>query len=157
MNQPPWICFVALIQNLNAWQESERDVTREEGIALAKELGCLFLECSARTRENVEKCFEELALKVNKRELIYTRILPYSYSTFCFLFCFIYFRKINRRTRTPRNKKSNIQMLIQRAVRLLVILSIRLFVHQANMQSRKCLVGDGEEGFVGSQRDWIFS
>ncbi|XP_042943569.1 ras-related protein RABC2a-like isoform X2 [Carya illinoinensis] len=43
---------------------SERVVTREEGIALAKELGCLFIECSARTRENVEQCFEELALKV---------------------------------------------------------------------------------------------
>ncbi|KAG6693467.1 hypothetical protein I3842_09G002600 [Carya illinoinensis] len=43
---------------------SERVVTREEGIALAKELGCLFIECSARTRENVEQCFEELALKI---------------------------------------------------------------------------------------------
>lgn len=40
-------------------------VSREEGIALAQEYGCLFLECSAKTRENVEKCFEELALKVN--------------------------------------------------------------------------------------------
>ncbi|XP_041023956.1 ras-related protein RABC2a-like [Juglans microcarpa x Juglans regia] len=44
--------------------DSERVVSREEGIALAKELGCLFLECSARTRENVEQCFEELALKI---------------------------------------------------------------------------------------------
>lgn len=33
-------------------------------MALAKELGSLFLECSAKTRENVEQCFEELALKV---------------------------------------------------------------------------------------------
>lgn len=47
------------------YQESERAVTREEGIALAKELGGLFLECSAKTRENVQNCFEELALKVN--------------------------------------------------------------------------------------------
>ena len=46
------------------FQDSERVVSREEGIALAKELGCLFLECSAKTRENVEQCFEELALKV---------------------------------------------------------------------------------------------
>lgn len=45
-------------------QESERGVSREEGIALAKELKCMFLECSARTRQNVEHCFEELALKV---------------------------------------------------------------------------------------------
>ncbi|KAL8094800.1 ras-related protein RABC2a-like [Apium graveolens] len=44
--------------------ESERVVSREEGIALAKEHGCLFLECSAKTRENVEQCFEELALKI---------------------------------------------------------------------------------------------
>jgi GTPase SAR1 family protein len=33
-------------------------------MALAKQHGCLFLECSAKTRENVEQCFEELALKV---------------------------------------------------------------------------------------------
>lgn len=45
-------------------QDSERAVSREEGLSLAKELGCLLLECSAKTRENVEKCFEELALKV---------------------------------------------------------------------------------------------
>ncbi|KAL8126001.1 ras-related protein RABC2a-like [Apium graveolens] len=44
--------------------ESERAVSREEGISLANELGCLFLECSAKTRENVEQCFEELALKI---------------------------------------------------------------------------------------------
>ena len=40
-------------------------MSREEGAALAKELGSHFLECSAKTRENVEKCFEELALKVD--------------------------------------------------------------------------------------------
>jgi hypothetical protein len=39
-------------------------VTKEEGLAFAEEYGCLFLESSAKTRENVEKCFEELALKV---------------------------------------------------------------------------------------------
>ncbi|EEF42866.1 ras-related protein RABC2a [Ricinus communis] len=44
--------------------DSERAVSREEGMALAKEHGCAFLECSAKTRENVEKCFEELALKI---------------------------------------------------------------------------------------------
>ncbi|XLU99032.1 hypothetical protein S245_013372, partial [Arachis hypogaea] len=44
--------------------ESERAVSREEGLALAKELGCLLLESSAKTRENVEQCFEELALKL---------------------------------------------------------------------------------------------
>ncbi|KAK1392684.1 RAB GTPase-like [Heracleum sosnowskyi] len=44
--------------------ESERAVSREEGISLANEHGCLFLECSAKTRENVEQCFKELALKI---------------------------------------------------------------------------------------------
>uniref|UniRef100_A0A7N0UA21 Uncharacterized protein n=1 Tax=Kalanchoe fedtschenkoi TaxID=63787 RepID=A0A7N0UA21_KALFE len=44
----------------------ERAVSRDEGSALAKEMGSLFLECSARTRENVEHCFQELALKVRK-------------------------------------------------------------------------------------------
>ncbi|KAG5556818.1 hypothetical protein RHGRI_007165 [Rhododendron griersonianum] len=50
--------------------ESERVVSREEGIELAKEHGCLFLECSAKTRENVGQCFEELALKsqVSKKQ-----------------------------------------------------------------------------------------
>ncbi|XXG79483.1 hypothetical protein AAC387_Pa09g0536 [Persea americana] len=46
------------------FQETERVVTKEEGIALANEYGCLFFECSARTGENVEKCFKELALKM---------------------------------------------------------------------------------------------
>lgn len=56
-------CVKMLVGN-KVDRESERVVNREEGIALAKELGCLFLECSARTRENVEHCFEELALKI---------------------------------------------------------------------------------------------
>lgn len=47
-------------------------MSREEGIALAKDLGCLFLECSAKTRENVEHCFEELALKVLQFFLLIT-------------------------------------------------------------------------------------
>ncbi|XP_073309976.1 ras-related protein RABC2a-like [Primulina huaijiensis] len=44
--------------------ELEQVVSREEGLALAKELGCLFLECSSKTRVNVEKCFEELTQKI---------------------------------------------------------------------------------------------
>ncbi|XP_047251971.1 ras-related protein RABC2a isoform X2 [Capsicum annuum] len=55
-------CVKMLVGN-KVDRESERAVTREEGIALAKELGGLFLECSAKTRENVQHCFEELALK----------------------------------------------------------------------------------------------
>lgn len=45
-------------------QDAEKTVSTEEGVALAKELGSLFLECSAKTRANVEQCFEELASKV---------------------------------------------------------------------------------------------
>ncbi|XP_010267267.1 PREDICTED: ras-related protein RABC2a-like [Nelumbo nucifera] len=56
-------CIKVLVGN-KVDRESERAVTREEGIALAQDYGCLFLECSAKTRENVEKCFEELALKI---------------------------------------------------------------------------------------------
>lgn len=45
-------------------------MSTEEGAALAKELGCLFLECSAKTQEKVHQCFEELALKVNVELII---------------------------------------------------------------------------------------
>lgn len=32
---------------------------------MAREYGCLFIECSAKTRVNVQQCFEELVLKVD--------------------------------------------------------------------------------------------
>ncbi|XP_038884336.1 ras-related protein RABC2a-like isoform X2 [Benincasa hispida] len=56
-------CVKMLVGN-KVDRESERAVSREDGIALANKLGSLFLECSAKTRENVEKCFEELAVKI---------------------------------------------------------------------------------------------
>ncbi|XP_009600285.1 ras-related protein RABC2a-like isoform X2 [Nicotiana tomentosiformis] len=56
-------CIKMLVGNKTD-RESERVVSREEGVALAKELGSLFLECSAKTRANVEQCFEELTLKI---------------------------------------------------------------------------------------------
>nr|XP_009799581.1 PREDICTED: ras-related protein RABC2a-like isoform X2 [Nicotiana sylvestris] len=56
-------CIKMLVGN-KVDRESERVVSREEGAALAKELGSLFLECSAKTRANVEQCFEELTLKI---------------------------------------------------------------------------------------------
>lgn len=46
------------------FQESERAVSKEEGMALAQQHRCLFLECSAKTRENVQQCFNDLSLKV---------------------------------------------------------------------------------------------
>lgn len=65
-------------------QECERKVSREEGTALAKELKFLFHECSARTRENVKQCFEELALKVSNQILVIS------------LFTFILVWKVNQ-------------------------------------------------------------
>ncbi|KAF5175276.1 Ras-related protein rabc2a [Thalictrum thalictroides] len=56
-------CIKMLVGN-KVDKDDERAVTREEGIALAQQCGCLFLECSAKTRENVQQCFEELALKI---------------------------------------------------------------------------------------------
>ncbi|CAL5414636.1 unnamed protein product [Camellia sinensis] len=45
-------------------QENERVVTKKEGIDFAREYGCLYIECSAKTRVNVEQCFEELVMKI---------------------------------------------------------------------------------------------
>ncbi|XP_019455418.1 PREDICTED: ras-related protein RABC2a-like isoform X2 [Lupinus angustifolius] len=56
-------CVKMLVGN-KVDRDSERAVSREEGLALAKELGCLLFECSAKTRQNVESCFQELALKI---------------------------------------------------------------------------------------------
>uniref|UniRef100_A0A3Q7IQ64 Uncharacterized protein n=1 Tax=Solanum lycopersicum TaxID=4081 RepID=A0A3Q7IQ64_SOLLC len=56
-------CIKMLVGN-KVDRDSERAVTREEGLAFAKEHNCLFLECSARTRENVQLCFKDLTLKV---------------------------------------------------------------------------------------------
>ncbi|XWS25041.1 hypothetical protein CRYUN_Cryun27aG0036800 [Craigia yunnanensis] len=56
-------CIKMLVGN-KVDRESERVVSKKEGIDFAREYGCLFIECSAKTRVNVEKCFEELVLKV---------------------------------------------------------------------------------------------
>ncbi|XP_058105585.1 ras-related protein RABC1-like [Magnolia sinica] len=50
-------------------KESGRDVMKKEGIDFAREYGCLFLECSAKTRINVQQCFEELVLKEPASEI----------------------------------------------------------------------------------------
>ncbi|XP_068647398.1 ras-related protein RABC1-like [Aristolochia californica] len=56
-------CIKMLVGN-KVDKESERVVTKKEGIDFAREYGCLFLECSAKTQVNVEQCFEELVLKI---------------------------------------------------------------------------------------------
>ncbi|XP_059647869.1 ras-related protein RABC1-like isoform X2 [Cornus florida] len=55
-------CIRMLVGN-KVDKESERVVTKREGVDFARECGCLFIECSAKTRANVEQCFEELVLK----------------------------------------------------------------------------------------------
>jgi Ras-related protein Rab-18 len=45
-------------------KESERVVDRKEGLAFAKKMSALFLECSAKTNIAVEQAFEELVQKV---------------------------------------------------------------------------------------------
>lgn len=61
---PPIFYYHITDLKCSFWQESERAVTKKEGIEFAREYGCLFLECSAKTKVNVEQCFEELVLKV---------------------------------------------------------------------------------------------
>ncbi|MED6184765.1 Ras- protein RABC2a [Stylosanthes scabra] len=56
-------CIKILVGN-KVDKESERAVTKEEGMALAQEHRCLFLECSAKTQENVQQCFNDLTLKM---------------------------------------------------------------------------------------------
>ncbi|RDX57676.1 Ras-related protein RABC1 [Mucuna pruriens] len=56
-------CIKMLVGN-KVDKESYRVVTKKEGIDFARECGCLFIECSAKTRVNVQQCFEELVLKI---------------------------------------------------------------------------------------------
>lgn len=56
-------CIKMLVGN-KVDKDAERVVSKQEGIAFARQYGCLFLECSAKTRVNVEHCFEELVLKI---------------------------------------------------------------------------------------------
>ncbi|CAN1238531.1 Ras-related protein RABC2a [Linum grandiflorum] len=54
---------VKLVVGNKVDKESERAVSREEGMALAQQLKCSFLECSATSRESVEQLFRELIYK----------------------------------------------------------------------------------------------
>ncbi|KAI5672394.1 hypothetical protein M9H77_12758 [Catharanthus roseus] len=56
-------CIKMLVGN-KVDKESERAVAKKEGLNFAREYGCLFIECSAKTLVNVQQCFEELNLKI---------------------------------------------------------------------------------------------
>ncbi|GJP39386.1 hypothetical protein CLOM_g23762 [Closterium sp. NIES-68] len=56
-------CVLMLVGN-KADRESDRQVGKEQGVDLARSWGCLFLECSAKTRLNVQQCFSELVHKI---------------------------------------------------------------------------------------------
>ncbi|XP_021686390.2 ras-related protein RABC2a-like [Hevea brasiliensis] len=56
-------CVKILVGN-KVDKESERVVSKDEGKALAEKHGLLFVESSAKIKENVDKCFQDLALKI---------------------------------------------------------------------------------------------
>jgi Ras-related protein Rab-18 len=45
-------------------QDSDREVSRDEGTAVARKHGCLFAETSAKANVAVDQAFEELVLKI---------------------------------------------------------------------------------------------
>ncbi|KAK2975923.1 hypothetical protein RJ640_007401 [Escallonia rubra] len=71
-------CIKMLVGN-KVDKDSDRVVTKKEGIDFAREYGCLFIECSAKTRVNVEQCFEELVLKLVGLTLEQSRIQNIAY------------------------------------------------------------------------------
>jgi small GTP-binding protein len=52
----PQMCFV-LVGNKIDIDPSRRQVSRDEGVAFARENGMLFLECSAKNDVNIDDCF----------------------------------------------------------------------------------------------------
>lgn len=76
------------------FQENERAVTTEEGMALAQEHKCLFFECSAKTQANVKQCFKDLTLKV-----LFTYQIVNVPSSHCLTFQHVYFSTDTGRTK----------------------------------------------------------
>ena len=57
-------------------KQLEREVTREEGMQLAKEFGCEFLETSAKTAQNVERLFTNLVRNLRSTKLAEQGAVP---------------------------------------------------------------------------------
>ena len=57
-------------------KQLEREVTREEGMQLAKEFGCEFLETSAKTAQNVERLFTNLVRNLRSTKLSEQGVAP---------------------------------------------------------------------------------
>lgn len=58
--------FPMLLVGNNCSLESEREVTRLEGEALARSFGCKFIETDARSRINVDKAFFDLVRDIRR-------------------------------------------------------------------------------------------
>jgi Ras-related protein Rab-18 len=54
-------------------QENARVVSREEGQALADQLGTMFVECSAKTRKNVHRAIGDLIQRIIETPEIWQR------------------------------------------------------------------------------------
>ena len=62
------MCFSScwdVLQTCASQQDTDREVTAEEGENFAKTHGCLFVETSAKADVAVTQAFEELVLKVH--------------------------------------------------------------------------------------------
>ncbi|KAL7411772.1 P-loop containing nucleoside triphosphate hydrolase protein [Mrakia frigida] len=58
-------------------KEFSRQVTTSEGKAFAERIGCLFVECSAKTRIGVKEAFEELVASIIATPSLYSkRVVP---------------------------------------------------------------------------------
>lgn len=57
-------------------KQYEREVSREEGLAMARDFGCRFLETSAKTPQNVEKLFTDLVRMLRSSKENVDRVAP---------------------------------------------------------------------------------
>ena len=62
-----WVPLV-IIGNKSDLRPEQRQVTPEEGKALAEEFKCGWTECSARYNENVQKAFEHMIAEIEKSQ-----------------------------------------------------------------------------------------